>query len=105
VRCDEAAVDTVLFAVAENGEVREPTVFEEAVRIAVSVCSVISDDKVIYLCATAWKSSFARVVAMSNVGSKINAGSVSVSARHLSEGKNFFSSKKRQEHSNGRSDW
>jgi len=93
LRCYEAAVDAVLFAVAKNGEVREPTVFEKAICMIVSVYSVISDSKVDYLCATVWKSSFARVVAMSSVGVENVAGSVGVSARHLSERGKFFSSK------------
>jgi hypothetical protein len=85
-------VDVVLFAVAENGEVRESTIFEEAMCIAISVCSVGPDNEVVYLCATAWKSSFARVVAISSVGSGNTAGSVGALTCYLSEWEKLFSS-------------
>lgn len=90
LRCYETAVDAVPFAVTENGEVRESTIFAEAICIAISACSVKSNGTVDYLCATAWKSSFARVVAMSSIGGGKTAGPVGGAlARHLSERKNF----------------
>jgi hypothetical protein len=80
-------VDVVLFAVAMNGEVRELAVFE--VTVSCQSLLAISDSRIVYLCVTAWKSAFARVVAISIFGGGNDAVSNDGHRCRVSERKNF----------------